>query len=61
MERTFRLLMEARYIISLHKNIHDLVPIIHQSENIINEDIYNYLKDFDLELYKRVINILQIC
>ena len=59
MNTTFRLLMEARYIISLNKNVSDLVPIIKVPKEIINDDINIHLKKFDLELYNRVISVLQ--
>ena len=61
MERTLRVLMEARYIISLHKNIPDLVSIIKEDEKTIYNDINIYLKEYDKELYERVINILEKC
>lgn len=58
METTKRLLMEARYIISLNKEISDLVPIVKVPKEIIDYDIKYRMKDFDLELYNRVISIL---
>ena len=54
-----RMLLEARYIISLNKKISELVPIMHLSEEVIYNDINHHLKSFDKELYYRVISILQ--
>ena len=56
-----RILVEARYIISLNKNIKELVPIIKVSERTISRDIKYRLKNFDTELYNRVIKILENC
>lgn len=56
-----RILLEARYIISLNKNIKELVPIIKASERTISRDIKYRLKNFDTELYNRVIKILKNC
>ncbi len=56
-----RILLEARYIISLNKNIKELVPIIKVSERTISRDIKYRLKNFDTELYNRVIKILENC
>ncbi len=56
-----RILLEARYIISLNKNIKELVPIIKVSERTISRDIKYRLKNFDTELYNRVIKILKNC
>ena len=50
--------MEARYIISLNKKIKDLVNIMNVSKSTIYNDINNRLKDFDLDLYNRVISVL---
>ena len=50
-----RMLLEARYIISLEKSISDLVPIMKIDEKVIYND---RLKGFDLELYNRVISVL---
>lgn len=58
MELINRMLLESRYIISLNKQIKDLVPIIKVSEDVIYDDINNHLEKFDKELYNRVINIL---
>ena len=54
-----RMLLEARYIISLNKKISDLVPIMKIDEKIIFDDINYHLKDFDFELYNRVIRVLE--
>ena len=56
-----RILLEARYIISLNKNIKELVPIIKVSERTISRDIKYRLKNLDTELYNRVIKILKNC
>lgn len=56
-----RILLEARYIISLNKNIKELVPIIKVSERTISRDIKYRLKNLDTELYNRVIKILENC
>ena len=56
-----RILLEARYIISLNKNIKELVPIIKVSERTISRDIKYRLENFDTELYNRVIKILKNC
>ena len=56
-----RILLDARYIISLNKNIKELVPIIKVSERTISRDIKYRLKNFDTELYNRVIKILENC
>ena len=56
-----RILLEARFIISLNKNIKELVPIIKVSERTISRDIKYRLKNFDTELYNRVIKILKNC
>ena len=53
-----RMLLEARYIISLEKSISDLVPIMKIDEKVIYNDINYRLKGFDLELYNRVISVL---
>lgn len=58
MEIVKRILLESRYIISLNKKISELVPIMQIDENIIYDDINCKLKNFDSELYKRVINVL---
>ena len=58
MEIRWRLLLEARYIISLNKQIRDLVPIIRVDEETIYNDINYRLKKFDNELYQRVISVL---
>lgn len=58
MENIGRILLEARYIISLNKSIKDLVPIIKVDEKTIYNDINDRLKKFDLELYNRVVGIL---
>ena len=58
MENVVRILLEARYIISLNKSIKDLVPIIKVDEETIYNDINYRLKKFDTELYNRVIGIL---
>ncbi len=58
MEIIKRIMLESRYIISLNKTISDLVPIINVSEQVIYDDINYRLKDFDKDLYKRVIGIL---
>ena len=42
-----RILLEARYIISLNKNIKELVPIIKVSERTISRDIKYRLKNLD--------------
>lgn len=53
-----RILLESRYIISLNKKISELVPIMKINEDIIYDDINYKLKNFDSELYNRVINVL---
>lgn len=53
-----RIMLESRYIISLNKEIGDLVPIMKISEDIIYDDINYKLKKLDFELYKRVISVL---
>lgn len=58
METRWRLLLEARYIISLNKQINDLIPIIKVDKETIYNDINYRLKKFDLELYQRVISVL---
>lgn len=57
-----RIMLECRYIISLNKNISQLVPIMNLQEEVIYDDINYRLKEYDYELYNRVISILQrIC
>jgi len=57
-----RIMLESRYIISLNKNISQLVPIMNLKEEIIYNDINYRLKEYDYELYNRVISILKrIC
>ena len=57
-----RMMLEARYIISLNKSISQLVPIMNLNEEIIYNDINYRLKEYDYELYNRVISILKrIC
>ena len=59
MEIIKRIMLECRYIISLNKNIKELVPIMNLPEKIIYNDINYYLKEYDYELYNRVISVLQ--
>ncbi len=59
MEIVRRMMLEARYIISLNKNISELVPIMKINEETIYNDINYRLKVYDLELYNRVISVLE--
>ena len=52
-----RILLECRYLISLHKSVKELSKIFQVSERTIYEDLTTRLYSFDKELYYRIRDI----
>ena len=54
-----RILLECRYLLSLNKSYSDLATIFHKDLGTIYNDLTVKLPKLDINLYKRVSNVLK--
>lgn len=53
-----RILLECRYLLSLHKGYHELANLFHIRDIDVYDDLNNKLRNIDTILYERVNKVL---